>query len=622
MADGEPTKKKRVKFKTIDIDTEEVALILKYDVEVVLIQADGESTVESKQSTQTKIRVKTLNASSNVEKLARQISDKCKQIPPSKVPLVVTKLYELQMAVAGGGEQPAAPVPAPAPAPAPAEASPEAARDDGAEHEAAEREQREQDETMAQQRRELDEMERRRKEQEADAERERAEQERQAELDRDREQEDARVREGLEAQRPEEGAGGMNRTPSDLGAWGDREPSPSGEGSAWGNDADQKDKEKEREQQRAAAKAERERKEKDFEEKEARRKKERAEAEAERQRQKDLQKQFAAQRTEDFELRQEDEVERKKEEAQMEKIRKQMDKVSFDKLDSYIEMLYDDTEKQVKGTHRILLLARNPDHLEELLMNETLLGVICRLFKEEGRKSVDLVTNIAYVFYSFSVYSKFHPEISQQKVGALALGVVESELERSAVIANDLATAETKIKGVQKGSREEEKLQKEIKRIRSFTRKQDKLLIVSLHILLNLAEDTKVEKKMKKRKIIERLLTVLERRNLELRQLAIMFLKKLSIFKENKNEMAKLGIVEKLSKLVPQDHQPLLIAALRLLSNLSFDPTLRKQMIMADFPPKLCEVFKRAKGPVAELTLRCVPLSFARKRPLSYILWH
>lgn len=288
----------------------------------------------------------------------------------------------------------------------------------------------------------------------------------------------------------------------------------------------------------------------------------------------------------------------------MEKIRKQMDKVSFDKLDTYIELLYEETEQKVKGTHRILLLARNPDHLEELLQNETLLGVICRLFREDSRKSIDLVVNIAYIFFSFSVYTKFHQDISQHRVGDLAMRIVEGELDRSVVIAKDLEEAEAKLRAVEKGSRDEEKLNKEAKKIRSFNRKQDKLLIICLHILLNLAEDPKVEKKMKKRKIVERLLQVLERRNLELRQLAIMFLKKLSIFKENKDEMAKNGIILRLSKFVPQDHQPLLIAALRLLSNLSFDPALRKQMVEHDFPPKLVEVFKRARGPVAELTLR------------------
>lgn len=64
-------------------------------------------------------------------------------------------------------------------------------------------------------------------------------------------------------------------------------------------------------------------------------------------------------------------------------------------------------------------------------------------------------------------------------------------------------------------------MQKKIKKMRSVTRKQDKLLTVCFHILLNLAEDTKVEKKMKKMKIIPHLIALLQRRNLELRQLAV-----------------------------------------------------------------------------------------------------
>ena len=95
------------------------------------------------------------------------------------------------------------------------------------------------------------------------------------------------------------------------------------------------------------------------------------------------------------------------------------------------------------------------------------------------------------------------------------------------------------------GSKKEEVLQKKLKKMKSLTRKQDKLLTVSFHILLNLAEDTKVEKKMKKMKVIPHLVALLTRRNLELRTLAVMFLKKLSIFRENITEMAQHDIIGK-----------------------------------------------------------------------------
>ena len=56
-------------------------------------------------------------------------------------------------------------------------------------------------------------------------------------------------------------------------------------------------------------------------------------------------------------------------------------------------------------------------------------------------------------------------------------------------------------------------------------------------MLLNLAEDLKVEMKMKNKQIIQLLVRTLVRDNHELLILVVSFLKKLSIFVENKNEM-------------------------------------------------------------------------------------
>ena len=59
---------------------------------------------------------------------------------------------------------------------------------------------------------------------------------------------------------------------------------------------------------------------------------------------------------------------------------------------------------------------------------------------------------------------------------------------------------------------------------------------------MNLAEDTKVEMKMKNKSIVEMLVRTLERDNYELLILVVSFLKKLSIFVENKNEMVRYGV--------------------------------------------------------------------------------
>lgn len=54
---------------------------------------------------------------------------------------------------------------------------------------------------------------------------------------------------------------------------------------------------------------------------------------------------------------------------------------------------------------------------------------------------------------------------------------------------------------------------------------------------MNLAEDAKVEVKMKNKKIVSMLVRLLERDNVDLLILVVSFLKKLSIFVENKAEM-------------------------------------------------------------------------------------
>jgi hypothetical protein len=66
-----------------------------------------------------------------------------------------------------------------------------------------------------------------------------------------------------------------------------------------------------------------------------------------------------------------------------------------------------------------------------------------------------------------------------------------------------------------------------------------KTCLVAFYLLLNLAEDIKVEMKMVNKKIVSLLIQALSRDNAELLILVVSFLKKLSIFMENKNQMVK-----------------------------------------------------------------------------------
>lgn len=63
------------------------------------------------------------------------------------------------------------------------------------------------------------------------------------------------------------------------------------------------------------------------------------------------------------------------------------------------------------------------------------------------------------------------------------------------------------------------------------------MLFVAFHLLLNLAEDLQIERKMKNRSIIGLLVTMMDRNNPDLLFIVLNFLKKLSIFGDNKTEM-------------------------------------------------------------------------------------
>jgi hypothetical protein len=63
------------------------------------------------------------------------------------------------------------------------------------------------------------------------------------------------------------------------------------------------------------------------------------------------------------------------------------------------------------------------------------------------------------------------------------------------------------------------------------------LIAVSFYLLLNIAEDTRVEDKMRKKNITGMLTKTLDRDNADLLILVVTFLKKLSLFKENVDDM-------------------------------------------------------------------------------------
>ncbi|XP_052220256.1 kinesin-associated protein 3-like [Dreissena polymorpha] len=256
-------------------------------------------------------------------------------------------------------------------------------------------------------------------------------------------------------------------------------------------------------------------------------------------------------------------------------------------LDEYLELLYEDVAEKIRGSALLLQLSRNPDNLEELFSNETVVSALARVLRDDWKKSSELATNIIYIFFCFSSFTQFHGVILHFKIGALCMTIVEHELKKYDLWKEELEKKKKAADAEKSSKKMKEEYEKSFKKFDGLVKKQEQLLRVAYYLLLNLAEDLKVEMKMKNKNAIKMLVKSLERDNFELLILVVSFLKKLSIFVENKTEMAELNIIEKLTKLVPCEHEDLLNITLRLLLNLSFDPDMRSKMIKFGLLPKL-----------------------------------
>ncbi|KAG8228826.1 hypothetical protein J437_LFUL008322 [Ladona fulva] len=323
---------------------------------------------------------------------------------------------------------------------------------------------------------------------------------------------------------------------------------------------------------------------------------------------------------------------------------------SMSRLEEYMELMYEGPADKIRGSALILQLARVPENLLELSSNETVLGALSRVLREEWRRSVELSTNIIYIFFCFSSFTQFHRIVIHYKVGSLCIEVIEHELRRYEQWEHELeqrrpsrntdsnlspqGSTSPRHQGLTPSSlpkvgnfikdviiiisqkryvlrvlspdasdstedgmapakpivRSRLEYERSLRKFQSLVRKQDQLLRVSFYLLLNLAESLKLEEKMRRRNIVGMLIRCLDRDNPDLLVLVLTFLKKLSIFRENKNDMAEHNVVEKLPRLVSWPRFDVSHLSLKLLMNLSFDGGLRAKMVRVGMLPRLVAV--------------------------------
>ncbi|KAJ7986251.1 hypothetical protein DPEC_G00338010 [Dallia pectoralis] len=266
------------------------------------------------------------------------------------------------------------------------------------------------------------------------------------------------------------------------------------------------------------------------------------------------------------------------------------EEANINNIDDYVELLYEEIPEKIKGATLILHLARNPDNLEDLLLNKTPLGALARVLREDWKQSVDLTTTIINVFFCFSRFSQFHMLVTHYKVGTLCMNIIEHELKKYDLWQEELQKKKQACDDDSENQNMKKEHEKAFKKYQGLLIKQEQLLQVSMHLLLNLAEDPRTELKMRNKNIVHTLVKTLDRQDEELLLMVVTFLKKLSVFMENKNDMAEMNMVDKLSRLLSMEHEDLLNHTLRLLFNLSFDTSLRCQMVQSGLIPRLCSL--------------------------------
>lgn len=107
------------------------------------------------------------------------------------------------------------------------------------------------------------------------------------------------------------------------------------------------------------------------------------------------------------------------------------EKVDMTRLDSYVELLYeDDLGEKARGARCIAKLAKISENLAVLAYHETALNALFRTLREEYRKSLDISTQVMSTCLSYAQFTDFHPLLLSNKITSITFDLIEFELQR------------------------------------------------------------------------------------------------------------------------------------------------------------------------------------------------
>ena len=144
------------------------------------------------------------------------------------------------------------------------------------------------------------------------------------------------------------------------------------------------------------------------------------------------------------------------------------------------------------------------------------------------------------MFLSFSNFVEMHQLLAQHRVGSVCLEVVAFETDR--ITHHSKESEKRELERARHNEMKEDR-DKDERRARRARQRSDKALYVALHVLLNLGEDSGVEHKMVRRRLVHHLASILTHAtSAPLLVLTAVFLTRLARYAENKDTMVKLRI--------------------------------------------------------------------------------
>jgi len=246
------------------------------------------------------------------------------------------------------------------------------------------------------------------------------------------------------------------------------------------------------------------------------------------------------------------------------------------RIDAYQEMLYESLDLKIRAAQLLLRLVQNPNTMDYVLRRTDVLNALIGTLKEGFKKSPELTGIILDLFFCFSTFSQLHLLLTEIELGSSTLMVIDFELKRYSRWMDEYSA------GVGVAP---DKLAVNLQR-------QERLLFVCFYILLNLAEDPSIEKKLVHANIIPKLLTCLMRENPSseylpsLKFLVLTFLKRLSVVHDNQVALLESQLAPYCCELIASASmtaspamEPIIVTALRTFLNLSFNPEFRDYLI-------------------------------------------